>query len=203
MISSLRKTNFHLAILIAVLSAFLFAPVPAYTRAVKLQFTHPVEVSVPNRTGLGKTEAHKPGASINLAEDTIYWISAKGKVPMLVVPIDVKNGQEMVRVKMPEVAMWPSAVAERELETKMTEAIDQLIKFQIAISQKDIPAAEKALAELERIKSLEYYHLLRASLRFVKGDLAGAKESVERGLKRYPANEHGQQMLKLLEENKP
>ncbi len=202
MIPSFEKTNSNFAMLIATLCTFSFAPVPAHARAVKLQFPHPVEVSVPNRTGLGKTEAHKPGASINLAEDTIYWISAKGKVPILVVPIDVKNGQDMVRVKMPEVGQWPSSVAERELEVKMTEAIDQLIKFQIAISQKDIPAAEKALNELERIKSLEYYHLLRASLRFVKGDLEGAKESVQRGLKRYPANEHGQQMLKLLEENK-
>ncbi len=202
MIPILGKANVNRATLIATLSAFLFAPVSAHARAVKLQFTHPVEVSVPNRTGLGKTEAHKPNASINLAEDTIYWINAKGKVPMLVVPIDVKSGQDTVRVKMPEVALWPSSVAERELETKMTAAIDQLIKFQIAISQKDIETAEKALNELERIKSLEYYHLLRASLRFVKGDLAGAKESVERGLKRYPANEHGQQMLKLLEENK-
>lgn len=188
------------ALIFCALCVGSFSASIANARTVRLQFPHAVEISLPGRTGLVKTDSFKPGVQINLAEDTIYWLTAKGKVPMLIVPIDVKTGQDLVRVRMPEVGEWPSAVADRELEKKMTAAIDELIKFQIAISQKNVVAAENSLNELERIKSLEYYHLLRASLRFIKGDLQGARESVRRGLERYPANEHGKQMLKLLEE---
>ncbi len=149
-----------------------------------------------------KVENVKPGADVNIATETVYWINARGKIPVLVVPVHFKDGQDSIKLKMPDVATWPPAAVDRELEVKLTNALDELIKFQIAIGEKNVKEAERALAELEKIKSLEYYSFLRASLFFVQGNVEAAKESVKKGLKKYPDKEHWQQLFKSLEDSR-
>lgn len=174
---------------------------PGFADTLKLQFPHAVQVGVPGRTGISKVENVKPGADIVLAEETVYWINARGKVPVLVVPVHFKDGQDSIKLKMPDVAAWPPPAVDRELELKLTAALDELIQFQTAIGEKNVKRAEQSLNELEKIKSLDYYDFLRASLFFVKGNIPAAKESVKKGLKRYPDKEHWQQLLKSLEES--
>ncbi len=174
----------------------------ALAESLKLQFPHPVQVGIPGRTGMTKVENVKPGADVNIATETVYWINARGKIPVLVVPVHFKDGQDSIKLKMPDVATWPPAAVDRELEVKLTNALDELIKFQIAIGEKNVKEAERALAELEKIKSLEYYSFLRASLFFVQGNVEAAKESVKKGLKKYPDKEHWQQLFKSLEDSR-
>lgn len=181
--------------------SFSLLPSASFGDVLKLQFPHPVQVSVPGRTGFSKSETVKAGADVAINEETVYWLSAPGKVPVLVVPVHFKDGQNSIKLKMPDVSAWPPALVDRELETKITAAVDELIKFQIAIGEKDAKRAEKALAELEKIKNLDYYNFLRASIYFVQGNVQASKESVKKGLKRYPDKEHWQQLLQSLEES--
>lgn len=173
----------------------------SFADTLKIQFPHAVQVGVPGRTGISKVENIKPGADVVLSEETVYWINARGKVPVLVVPVHFKDGQDSIKLKMPDVAAWPPPAVEREVEHKLTAALDELIQFQIAIGEKNVKRAEQSLSELEKIKSLDYYDFLRASLFFVKGNIPAAKESVKKGLKRFPDKEHWQQLLKSLEES--
>ena len=41
---------------------------------------------------------------------------------------------------------------------------------------------------MESTQNIPYLNFLRATLDFVKGDIASARAAVKRGLKRYPAN---------------
>ena len=193
----MHKTSLLLTFIILITAA------AAHADGVRLTFEHPIQLAIPGVDALGKAETIDAGKEIVIEAENTYWISAKGKVPLLVVPINVKAKNTITNFHMPDVATWPSQLVERELDMKMSMMIDRFVDFQVALVAKDTQKAEKLLVEMENIKSLEYFNFLRASLNFVKGDLNAAKDSVRKGLQRYPANEQGKSLLKTIEEQKP
>ncbi len=105
-------------------------------------------------------------------------------------------------MSMPDVAAWPPNQVTSELDTKLSQLVTDLTAFQEALRKKNTADAERALARMEQVGRLDYLHFLRATLKFVQGDLEAAKESTKRGLQRHPANEDGLKFLQRLEGKK-
>ncbi len=169
---------------------------------VKFVFDQAVEVSQPSSEGLTDRQNVAAGADFKFALDKVYWVQAKGKVPLLVLPQVSSGKAEALRVQMPDVANWPSAVVQQELDNKLSQLVTDLTQFQEALRKKNTGDAERALARMEQIGRLDYLHFLRATLKFVQGDFEAAKESTKLGLQRHPANEEGIKFLQRLEGKK-
>lgn len=163
-------------------------------------FDTAVEVSQPTLGGLKESVTYSANKEVVLDLDRILWVQAKGRVPVLVVPTNSVKGAETPRIRMPEVASWPPALVDAEIERRVVSAIEDIQAFQTALMRKDVKEAESILSRMESTHPMDYLNFLRASLNFVKGDVTGAKFHVERALQRYPANVQGQRLLKALEE---
>lgn len=174
----------------------------AQAEEIKFVFDQPVEVSQPSAEGLTDRQNVAAGVDFKFAVDKVYWVQAKGKIPLLVLP-QVNSGKtEALRVQMPDVMTWPPSVVQQELDNKLGQLVSDLTKFQEALRKKNTADAESALARMEQIGRLDYLHFLRATLKFVQGDFEAAKESTKLGLQRHPANEEGIKFLQRLEGKK-
>lgn len=183
-----------------ILSLMVTTAIPrAHAEALKFVFDQPIQLAQPSSEGLGPSENIAAGTPVMLSNDKVYWVQAIGKVPILVLPAIPSRGDTALRVQMPEVAAWPPAQVEHEIDSKLSRLIVEMSVFQDAIRKKKTDEAEKALQRMEQVGHLEYLNFMRAALKFTQGDIESAKESVKRGLQRYPANEEGQQFLKRLE----
>ncbi len=180
-----------------VLVTFVLCGAVAKAADSQVTFDTNVKVSVLTKDGPSNDQSYEAGKSVELKNDTLYWITSTGKVPLLVVP--QSSSSEPAKLQLPDVAVWPSEIAAQQLQSKLVTVIEDLYQFQSAIARKDVVDAEKALNRMEATQPMEYYAFLRASLAFVKGDLKTAKDQVQRGLKRYPANEQGSRLLKTIE----
>ena len=176
----------------------------ATARAAEARFTfeQAVEVAEPTADGLTKPVSTPANVEVKLDRDKAYWISAKGKVPVLVLPQDTEKSKQPTRVQLPDVKAWPSALMQSELDDKLSTLVDQVARFQDAVRRKDAAEASNVLRQMEAVARLEYLNFLRASLKFIQGDIEGAKEYTRRGLARYPNNEQGLKFLKALEGKK-
>ena len=179
---------------------FALAAGPSIARAgdARLTFDSNVKVSILTKEGPANDAAFSPGAEVSLKPDLVYWITSPGKVPLLVTP-QAPSDASAAHVSLPDVANWPSDVSAQQLQTKLASTIDDLYAFQSAIARKDTAEAERVLAHMEVTQPMEYYAFLRASVAFLKGDMKNAKDQVQRGLRRYPANEQGTRLLKTIE----
>jgi len=172
---------------------------PAFPAEVGFIFDQPVEVSQPTSEGLSETQTVAAGTEFKFSAAKIYWVQAKGKVPLLVLPQMPSGAKAPLKVTMPDVANWPPNQVRAELDTKLSQLVTELTAFQEALRKKNTADAERALARMEQVGRLDYLHFLRATLKFVQGDLEAAKASTKRGLERHPANEEGQRFLQRLE----
>ena len=171
----------------------------AHAGDAKVTFDSNVKVSILSKDGLANEEAVESGRDVLLKPDTVYWITSSGKVPVLVVPQNPPDAQPTTKLQLPDVANWPSEVASQQLQSKLASVIDDLYLFQTALARRDVSEAEKILNRMENVQPMDYYSFLRASLAFVKGDMKTARDQVQRGLKRYPANVQGTSLLKTIE----
>lgn len=182
---------------------FVYTSVAAHANDLKFVFDYPVQVFEPTPEGLGTGSPLNPGSELLFAKDKTYWIQAPGKVPMLVIPQVVGKFQAPLKVQLPDVKDWPSQATRREVDNKLAELVDEMQSFQAAVRKKDVAEAEKILARMDSIARLDYFHFLRATIKYMQGDIQAAKESTRKGLRRYPANEQGQQFLKSLGGDQP
>ena len=106
----MHKTSLLLTFIILITAA------AAHADGVRLTFEHPIQLAIPGVDALGKAETIDAGKEIVIDAENTYWISAKGKVPLLVVPINVKAKNTITNFHMPDVATWPSQLVEREQE---------------------------------------------------------------------------------------
>ena len=171
----------------------------AVAAEAKVAFDSNVKVSVLGKGGLTEETPYATGTPVKLKPDAVYWISSLGKVPLLVVPQTPADIETPAKLQLPDVLNWPSETSSAQLQAKMTAVIDDLYVFQTALMTKDTTEAQKALDRMEAVQPLDYYSFLHASLAFVKGDMATARAQVQRGLKRYPANQQGLRLLKTIE----
>ena len=165
----------------------------------KLSFDQTVHVYKPKPAGLGEATAIAPGSTLTLDNDKVYWIEAKGKVPVLVLPQITQKTDGPLKLSLPEVVNWPPQLVNQQMDLKLSALIEDLGKFQAALRTKNIGEAERILSRMENIAQLDYLNFLRASLEFAKGNIDAAKEHVKKGLGRYPANEQGLKFLKAIE----
>lgn len=178
---------------------FVYCGIAVAQQQVKLVFDGPVEISKPTAEGLTDRQNIAGGTEFKFDTDKVYWVQAKGKVPMLVLPQMTSGKPEALRVQMPDVMTWPPNLVQQELDTKLSQLVSDLTAFQEALRKKDSAEAERALARMEQVGRLDYLHFLRATLKFVQGDIEAAKESTKRGLQRHPANAEGLKFLERLE----
>ena len=176
----------------------LAAPIAARASNAQVTFDTAIKLSTLTKDGPANDQQFEAGKVVDLKPETVYWITAQGKVPLLVVPQN-PSAEAAAKLQLPDVAVWPSEIASQQLQSKLVTVIEDLYQFQSALARKDVVEAEKALARMESTQPMDYYSFLRASLAFVKGDLKTAKDQVQRGLKRYPANEQGSRLLKTIE----
>ncbi|HMN67244.1 MAG TPA: hypothetical protein PKC28_01775 [Bdellovibrionales bacterium] len=186
-----------LTIFIYILSA------PALAAEIQFVFEYPIEYSEPTPQGLGPLQPAPANTPVKFDSTKVYWLQAKGKVPMLVLPQITANNLEPLKVSMPDVLNWPSLATQREIDNKLSELVDELTMFQEAIRKKNAVEAEQSLARMESISRLDYLNFLRGALKFIQGDVESAKESVRRGLQRYPANVQGTKFMRTLEGKAP
>lgn len=182
---------------------YLGAATAASANEVKFVFDVPVEVAQPGSDGLEKKEKVAKGEEVKLAPERAYWIQARGKVPVLVLPQMAAGASAPMKVALPDVRDWPSMTMQEEIDSKLGMLLTDFTVFQEAIRTKNVADAERALQRMEQVGRLDYLYFLRAALRFVQGDLEAAKSNVKRGLQRYPANEQGQKFLQRLEGTSP
>lgn len=185
----------YLSLLISILT---FVSV-THAGEAHVSFDTNVKVTTLSKTGQNEEASYDSGKDVPLKSDTLYWVSAHGRVPVLIVPQSPADQEAPSKLVLPDVALWPSDVAEKQLQSKLTSVIEDLYQFQNAIARKDTAEAEKVLNRMESVQPMDYYSFLRASLAFVKGDMKTARDQVQRGLKRYPANEQGSRLLKSIE----
>ena len=170
---------------------------------IQITFDHPVEMMTPTAQGLGSgvmQEANKP---VDLPSDKVVWIQSKGYVPMLILPQSLAAPGEPLKVQLPTVANWPNQETLNAIDQKLSSLTDEVVAFQAAIRSKNVSEAERILTRMEAISRQDYYHFFRASIQFLKGDINSAKDSTNRGLSRFPANEQGQKFLQVLEKKGP
>lgn len=175
------------------------ASLNAWADDPKFIFDQTVYVYKPKTTGLGEPSTVTPGTQISFDDDKVYWLEAKGKVPILILPQITQKTDGPLKLNMPDVANWPPNLVTDQLELKLSTLIDDLTKFQTAMRTKNTTEAEKVLVHMEGVAQLDYLYFLRASLEFAQGNMEGAKEHVKKALGRYPANEQGLKFLKALE----
>lgn len=184
---------------VLVTSLVLVAPLAVRAAESHVAFDSNVKVSVLSKDGPSAEQVYESGKPIPLKNDQVYWVTATGKVPVLVVPQSSNDPSSPAKVAMPDVAVWPSEIANQQLQSKLSTIVDELYQFQSALARKDTTEAEKVLNRMEATQPMDYYAFLRGSLAFVKGDLKQARDQVQKGLKRYPANEQGARLLKTIE----
>jgi hypothetical protein len=188
---------------IFILISFVYISSAAHANDLKFVFEYPVQVFEPSPEGLQNPSTVAAGNEIPFAKDKAYWIQAKGKVPLLVLPQAEGKFQAPLKVQLPDVLDWPSYTTQREIDTKLAELVEQMTAFQTAVRKKDVADAERILARMESIARLDYFNFMRATIRYLQGDIEGAKTSTRKGLRRYPANEQGQSFLKSLGGDQP
>ena len=193
-----RISKFQLLSLSVVVAAQTFASF-SHAADATVSFDSDVKLSVLSKNGLSDEQSVAAGNDLKLKPDTVYWVSSQGKVPLLVVPQNPRDVDAGAKLQLPNVKDWPSEFTQSQIQSKMSTVIDDLLQFQMALAKKDTAAASRILDHMEATQPLDYYSFLRASLSFVKGDLKAAKEQVNQALKRYPANEQGLRMLKVIE----
>lgn len=169
---------------------------------VTFVFDYPVELATPSREGLSNKKSFATGEAVVIKSTEAQWIQAKGKIPVVLLPVSLELSMEPRKLELPEVATWPPQAIEQEVDRKVTALMDGIVEFQAALARKDVTEAERILVRLETIQPISYFHFLRGSLSFAKGDIEKAKESIRTGLQRQPANEQGREFLKRLEGGK-
>jgi hypothetical protein len=187
------KFSFLFSLLIVSTTARALSP------SVNVSFEYPVEIASPTAQGLGKFELVQPNTDIPLYPEKMVWIQSKGKVPVLIIPALPVNA-DTAKIQLPDAATWPPPAVAEEVETKVSAMVEGITAFQIAIRKKNLSEADVILNRLQATQNIAYLSFLRATLDFVKGDLASARVQVKKGLQRYPANEQGLNLLKNLGE---
>lgn len=178
---------------------FVYIAPFAHAGDLEVVFDQPVQLFQPSADGLGTPSPLAPNTPVALLKDQVYWVQAKGRVPVLVLPQVAEKLKAPLKISLPDVTEWPAEKVQREMDDKLSQLMVDLTVFQDALRRKDVESAERSLARMEAMGRLDYLHFLRASVRFIKGDVDGAKESTRRGLSRYPSNEQGQRFLQKLE----
>lgn len=191
----------HQSLLAIVVVLFTCGSALAADNSMRLKFDHVVDVAVPTSDGLGQKSSVPAGQEIPVPLDKAFWVQAKGKVPVLLLP-QIPSNVDTSKLHLPDVAEWPPQLVEKQIEAKLSVMIEDILLFQAAIRKRDVKTAETILGRLQSTQDVAYLSFLRASLDFVKGDMESAKNNVKRGLQRHPANEQGLQMLKVVEGQK-
>lgn len=165
----------------------------------RFMFDVPVNVYQPGIEGLGQPKPVGPGVETTFDTSQFYWIESPGRVPVLLLPRTQTDAKLVPKVKIPEVADWPSPTAQKALEGKLAAMLEDITRFQTALRAKKLDDAQGALDHMKTIANIEYLYFFRASLQFAQGNVEGARGSVKRALQSYPNSQQGQAFLKVLE----
>jgi hypothetical protein len=164
----------------------------------------PLEVEVDQAVDAGPADGSRlrpyaRGSSIPLPEKQPLWISSKGFVPVLLVPVDTDPNQR-ISVKLISVEDWPPEKLQGILTQELARLSEAVFEIQKLLAAKNTDRALGLLDQLQgRFPALDYLNFMRASALVLKGDRKGATSALKKALATHPSNVEGQALLKALE----
>jgi hypothetical protein len=161
-----------------------------------LRFQNDAEI---RRSGSAERSSFKAGETYTASGSDVLTIEAKGRVPLVLVPLDTPRGT-IVDITQPEVTQWPSAQIQATLDAQLSKILDRVLTVQEHLGRK---RAEEAGREVDLLKAeypgVVYLDFLNANVLLLKGNRNGAVEALKRALAVHPDNSRGQELLKALE----
>jgi len=125
--------------------------------------------------------------------------SAKGKVPVLVIPSDISN-RPQIHVNLQPVLEWPPEVTQSVIDQSIEELIKSILKLQTQLSNRRPDQVLEELAGLQvKYPNVKYLNFFKANALLLQGDRTGALSALRSAMEAHPDNAEGKKLLKTLE----
>ncbi len=178
------------------LAALSWSPSAFARKHIEIQVDQAVDAGPADGSRL---KPYARGSSIPLPEKQPLWISSKGFVPVLLVPVDTDPNQR-ISVKLISVEDWPPEKLQGILTQELARLSEAVFEIQKLLAAKNTDRALGLLDQLQgRFPALDYLNFMRASALVLKGDRKGAIGALKKALATHPSNVEGQALLKALE----
>ena len=160
-----------------------------------LTFDSEVEVKIP---GTATIQKFAPNEKVELSTESVSWVQAQGRIPLLVVPTRSVFLDELP-MHLPTVNEWTPEKTEKAIDSSLELLIEQVFSVQSLLAARKPKEAREMLASIQgQYPHVTYLDFLRASCLTMEGDHEGAIGALKRALEDHPNHADGLKLLKVL-----
>jgi hypothetical protein len=150
----------------------------------------------------GEKRELRAGTPFSVNEKNPLWISAQGRIPVLVVPLAAQGSQ--VSVESPRAEQVFKEEKDLKIDDTLSEVMLYFSEIHRLIAQRNLPVAAQKVTELRtKYPNVKFVNFIEGSVAFLNGDRDKALSLINAGLTAHPSYEPGIEMKKKLEGAKP